>query len=395
MGGCGSGHPFTFRLCFKDCYWPESCNRLRAMNTYSQSFRPPCCPNTNCPFHKNPDRWRFKRAYFFFRKSKPHRIRRYQCLHCERYFSSQTFATTYWLKRPDILPLLFHRSVSCSGIRQIARELGVAPSTVMRQIERLGRHCLLFQHLHQPNQINEPLVIDGFETFEFSQYFPCHFNVAVGAKSHFFYGFTDSELRRKGRMTEAQKTRRAELERRFGRADPKAIEKEVAELLRIVVPKGGKVEIRSDEHPAYPRAIRHLSNVTIERHRVTPSVQARTPANPLFPVNLLDLLIRHSGANHKRETIAFSKRRQAAAERMAILQVWRNFMKSFSEKAGDESPAERLGLTKGKLLVRRLLRWRLFPSLVGLPERRKDYYRRLIGTRAIPDCRRHQLKYAF
>jgi len=27
------------------------------------------------------------------------------------------------------------------------------------------------------------------------------------------------------------------------------------------------------------------------------------PQNPFFPVNLLDLLIRHSSASHKRETI--------------------------------------------------------------------------------------------
>jgi len=35
-------------------------------------------------------------------------------------------------------------------------------------------------------------------------------------------------------------------------------------------------------------------------------------------VNLADLLLRHTGANHKRETIAFSKRRQGALYRVAI-----------------------------------------------------------------------------
>jgi hypothetical protein len=128
---------------------------------------------------------------------------------------------------------------------------------------------------------------------------------------------------------------------------------------------------------------------------MTPSKQARTPANPLFPVNLLDLLIRHTGANHKRETIAFSKRRQGAAERMAILQVWRNFMKSFSEKKGGASPAERLGLMEGKLEVGELLSRRLFPAVVGLPKRLMRYYRREVRTRRIPNGRRHALAYAF
>ena len=80
---------------------------------------------------------------------------------------------------------------------------------------------------------------------------------------------------------------------------------------------------------------------------------------------------------------------------MAILQVWRNWMKSYSEKRRDESPAERLGLREGKLRVEELLRRRLFPGLVGLPERLMRYYRREIRTRRIPNGRRHQLRYAF
>ena len=66
---------------------------------------------------------------------------------------------------------------------------------------------------------------------------------------------------------------------------------------------------------------------------------ARTAQNPLFAINLMDLLIRHSGANHKRETIAFSKRRQAVVDRASIFVTWRNFLKSRSEKAQDEPPA--------------------------------------------------------
>jgi len=364
------------------------------MHDQTLPFRPPHCPNPACPFHRHPTNWPYKRAGFYTRNSKPHRIQRFTCLQCRRCFSSQTFSTTYWLKRPGLLPILFHRSLACSALRQIARELDVAPATVMHQIERLGRHCLLFQHLHGP-RLQEPLVIDGFESFELSQYFPFHLNLAVGAHSHFLYAFTDAELRRKGRMTQAQKLRRRQLELELGRADPQAIEKEVAALLRIVLPSGGSVEIRSDEHKAYPRAFRRVEGLQVKRHQVTSSKRPRNPWNPLFAVNLLDLLIRHSGANHKRETIAFSKRRQAAAERLAILQVWRNFMKSFSEKRRDGSPAERLGLMKGKLRVEGLLKARLFPSLVGLPERLMRYYRREIQTRQIPNCRRHRLGYAF
>ncbi len=74
------------------------------------------------------------------------------------------------------------------------------------------------------------VVVDGFETFEYSQYFPIHHHVAVDKETDFFLYFSDSELRRKGRMTEAQKHRRHELEMRLGRPDPKAIENAKIEM---------------------------------------------------------------------------------------------------------------------------------------------------------------------
>jgi hypothetical protein len=282
--------------------------------------------------------------------------------------------------------------LACSAYRQIARELNVSHTTVMRQTERLGRHCLLFQEQFRAKAVlGEPLVVDGFESFEYSQYHPCHFHVAVGAESHFFYAFTDSELRRKGRMTQWQKRRRQELEDEHGRPDPKSIEKEVAALLQLV-PHEGKMDLRSDEHRAYPRAVRRSG---IEAHHsVTNSRKPRTSHNPLFPVNLLDLLIRHSSSNHKRETIAFSKRRQNGAEKLAILQVWRNFLKPFSDRKGGPTPAQRLGLVDRRLTVRNVLKERLFVSKLALPERLERYYRRTIQTRLIPNGRTHRLRFA-
>ena len=271
----------------------------------------------------------------------------------------------------------------------------MAPSTVARQVERLGRHCLLFQELHRPRgPISETLIVDGFESFEFSQYHPLHFHVAVGADSHFFYGFTDSELRRKGRMTDRQRRKRREQEAQYGRPDPKSIEREMAELLRLVSRGTRVLRVHSDEHPAYPRALRRLEGLEIE-HRVTSSKKPRTPQNPLFPVNLLDLLIRHGGGNHKRETIAFSKRRQSAAERLAILQVWRNFVKHFSERRRDACPAERLKLVSRRRTVGEILRRRLFATRIDLPKRLERYYRREVETRRIPNGRRHRLRFAF
>jgi len=361
----------------------------------SARFTPPCCPNPGCPCHCCTAGWRFKRIGFFTRLAAPYRIQRYQCRHCRRAFSTQTFSPTYWLRHPELLQPLFFRLLACSGFRQIAREFAVSPTTILGQSARLGRHCLLFQHHHRPRAAPaEPLVLDGFESFEFSQYHPCHFHVVVGQESHFFYSFTDSELRRKGRMTAHQRDRRHGLERHFGRPDPRSIELEVAQALQLAVPPGSLTELHSDDHPAYPRALKRLVEHRF-RHRVTPGGAPRTPTNALFPVNLLDLLIRHGSANHKRETIAFSKRRQSAIERLAVLQVWRNFIKPFSERRRSSlTPAERLGLCQRRLTVAEVLQQRLLPSQVRLPERLERYYRREVPTRRIPHGLRHRLRYA-
>ena len=366
----------------------------RSMRDLSAPQAPPFGPATDCPFHTCSRGWRFVRSGFFTRQRPPWRVQRYRCCHCHRNFSDQTFRTTYWLRRPELLIPVFRNLLGCSCFRQIARELDVSPSTIATHAARLGRHCLLFHELHRPRgPLTEPLVLDGFISFEYSQYHPTAFHLAVGADSHFLYGFTDSELRRSGRMTRHQRRRRAQLEARLGRPDPRSTEHEVATLLGIVAAAPQTLELRSDDHRDYPRALAQLSHLTV-RHHVTSSRRPRTPLNPLFPVNLLDLLIRHSGANHKRETIAFSKRRQSAAERLAVLMVWRNHLKWVSERHHRDTPAMRLGLGERPLPVREVLRERLFPARCGLPERWARYYWREVTTREIPHPTRHRLRYA-
>src|SRR5262249_3324411 len=159
----------------------------------------------------------------------------FQCRHCRRHFSRQTFRSTYWLKRPELLAPTFHRLVGCSGYRQIAREFRASPQTVALHTARLARLCQLFHEKLRPQApLDEPLALDSFLSFEWSQYHPTAFHLLVGRNSHFIHGFTDSELRRSGRMRSAQQRRRAELERKGGRPDPRSVEREVAALLGIV-----------------------------------------------------------------------------------------------------------------------------------------------------------------
>jgi hypothetical protein len=321
-------------------------------------------------------------------------VQRYVCRTCGRNFSSQTFSTSYWLKRPGLLAPLFHRLIGCSALRQIARELGLAHSSVQRQGERLGRHCLLVLEELRPAGVapGEPLVLDGLRSFEHSQYWPFDLQLLVGA-SHYVYGFNDAELRRSGTLRPDQRTKRAALEAAHGRPHPQATRQAVEELVARVLPPGGSAEILSDEHGAYPQAFARLTDRTIV-HRTTPSKASRTPRNPLFPANLADLLLRHASANHKRETIAFSKRRQGALYRAALWAVWRNAIKSRSENRRDAPPAVALGLIPRRLGVHEILAERRFPWRRDLaPWLERCYFAR-IPTRRLPRCRSHTLRYA-
>jgi transposase-like protein len=357
------------------------------------SWRPPFCPNARCGSHGGAGPWRFKKKGFYTRRRGPRRVQRYVCHACQRNFSSQTFSTTYWLKEPGRLRPLFHRLLGCSALRQIAREFGFAHSTVQRQTERLGRHCLLLlEELGPRGTPAEPLVLDGFRSFESGQYWPFDLHLLVGA-SHYVYGFNDAELRRSGAMRPRQRAKRAELEAVYGRPSPQATRRAAEELVGRVVPAGGSVRIESDEHTAYAEAFRRLRDRKIE-HRTTSSKQPRTARNPLFPANLADLLLRHGSANHKRETIAFSKRRQGALYRAAIWAVWRNFIKSRSENRRDDPPAVALGLIAQRLTVREILRKRRLPWRYPLQGWLERCYFARIPTRRLPNARCHALHYA-
>jgi transposase-like protein len=358
-------------------------------------WTPPHCPNPNCPFH-NPLQpgWQHRRCGCHHRQNPPFTVPRYQCLHCKRTFSTQTFATTYWLKRPALQPKIFLCTTNGMANRQIARTLGCAHATVTHQLSRLGRHCLLFQR-HLTRQASPPsdIAIDGLVSWEFSQFFPFEHLLAVDTRSSFILHFTDAAVRRSGRMTPEQKQRRQELETELGRPPGRAIEIAVRELVAEALRGALEAIVRSDQHRAYPRAMRGIP-CRID-HQMTPSTDPRDRHNPLFEINALDAFLRHSSANHRRETMAASKRRQASSERLAVFTVWRNFIKKRWENRCWTTAAMVRGIVDRFLTVADVLCRRLFVTHIPLSERWSDYYWRRIETPALGVNLDHRLKYAF
>src|SRR5262249_46796424 len=166
------------------------------MSERASHFTPRWCPNPRCSFHSgDTTSWRWVCNGTFRRALAPCRVQRFRCGHCGRHFSEQTFSSSYWLKRPELLERIFHDLVGCAAYRQIGRKYEISPKTAALHAARLGRHCqLLHRRLLPERPIEEPLALDSFQGFEFSQYHPTLYHFVVGQRSHFTYGFTDSEL---------------------------------------------------------------------------------------------------------------------------------------------------------------------------------------------------------
>ena len=202
-------------------------------------------------------------------------------------------------------------------------------------------------------------------------------------------------------MTSAQRIRRGELEARLGRPDGKSVEVEMGNLLLDMLDRvsgGRRLEIHSDEHPAYKRAIRKLSRELgdVIVHKTVSSRAARTSSNRLFVINATDAFLRHSQSNHRRETISASKRRQMGLERLSLFVVWRNLVKRRFENGAVESSAMRGGWSDRLWSWGDVFRDRLFRNHIVLPRRWNEIYCRRVKTSAYGSRQvEHSCNYAF
>src|SRR5262245_215614 len=356
-----------------------------------QGFRPPFCPWPDCRAHSRIDRgYRFDR-HGHFATQRRWKIPRFRCRVCRRTFSRQSFATSYYLKRPELLVPAAAALVAGSAHRQIARSLSCAPSTITRLSARLGRHALLLQALalgELAGRVGEPLAADHFETFELTQDLPFGVLTLVGRDSWFVYGLDPAPHARTGRRSPHQEERRRARPRRPRRGGYLGSFRRGLDLLIHLVPATHAVRIACDGKESYLEAHRRhpgRRRIDLEVHPNPVRGPKGSPRSPealardraLYPVDQLHALLRHTCAHHRRETIAFGRRLNAVMERLFLTIAWRNFIKGRSERRPDRTtPAMRLRVTDAPWTWRRLLARRLFPARTRQPQIWKEIYRR-------------------
>jgi hypothetical protein len=293
------------------------------------------CTNPECYrfFHQDPLDMAWMKDHGAYKTKAFGSVKRYRCKVCGKTFSDQSFLIDYYVKKPVDYVSLIKALVSSTGQGNIRRFETMREEQIQNRYERLSRVFLaIHAHLREKLEIAEDFVLDGFESFSRSQYYPNNINIIAGNQSEFIYSMGFSQLRRKGRMTEKQKSQRQTEEHLHGRAPKKAIEMSVASLLadmgKLLYRKEiGKKTLYSDEHPAYQRSLSRIIDAQdYFDHQTISSKKPRTTFNPLFPVNYIDRQIRKDSANHVRETVQFARCPSAMMARLTIYQMYHNYL---------------------------------------------------------------------
>lgn len=316
---------------------------------------PPFCPNSRCNHHHLKHRetsWYTKSGYYQTKTFGP--VRRYKCRLCGMRFSDQSFSLDYYARRNLPYDYILKQLKSAAGIRDIARDLKVSPTTITNRISRLSRQALsIHAELKSSIRLKEDLVADGFESFAVSQYFPNNIHLLAGKESQYMYSFDYSHMARKGRMTPQQKEKNKEMKDRMpGRISITKSFTNICKQIDLLLGdrSTSHTVLFTDEKPQYRKVLSDNSFSASVSHETVNSKKARNLRNDLFAVNYLDREIRKDNANHVRETVQFSRNVNNTLERMAVYGLYHNYMKPYRiNSSGDEVHAEVAGVDKRRI----------------------------------------------
>jgi len=298
------------------------------------------CPNPACQLHKEGGQsgWYAPRGSYHTKAFGA--VRRFRCTFCGHWFSQQSFSIDYYAKRRVDYPDLLLRHVSSSSGRAISRAMGISPDSVQNRLDRLARQALgLHTTLLPLVRKHESVCVDGFVSFDVSQYFPSEVTISITSDSRFVLDLAQTNRRRSGTMTSGQARLAGQLYEKSSleHGGVSRTFRDILDSLSVTRPRTEYVPlvITTDEKPEYVRVLDHhpLFRTQDERHRVihqTVNSQApRNYTNPLFASNYLDREIRKDLANHHRETACFSRNVANGLCRLAVYLFHHNYFKRF------------------------------------------------------------------
>lgn len=328
------------------------------------AFTPPRCPNTACPFHRDPptDRRFYRRRGSFVPECRGVPVPRFHCKGCHKSFSRQTFRADYRDHRPDLNVLAIRHYISGTGIRQTARILHITKRNLelklrkhTKTIARLQRNLcgpIRRQHL--------TLTFDELETFTSRRTTsPVTVPIVIDRKTFFVFSIRAAPIRPSGKMTAARRRALAAHEAVHGKR-PHRSKAVVWLALRDAaracagVPR---VSFVTDKKKLYPQAIRRFFGDKLVEHQRIDSRRRRDTKNPMFQINLTNAMVRDNLGRCRRRSWLVSKKRGRLERHAGLFIAYRNYVRVW--RNGDRAtPAMLIGLEPCPWTFYDLVSWR-------------------------------------
>ena len=325
-------------------------------------FLPPRCPRTDCVAHSKPP-FHFQRRGFFLRKCDGRPVQRFRCLHCRRYFSSQSFRLDYRLKLPYLHLELFWHFISKVTLRQAARMTGHSRVTIEHRLRLLGDHCRAFQRLRLERfrgSLSGDVVLDELETFEQNRLEkPLTVPVAIDRTSYFVWGAAVGTL-------PARPSARSRREQQLGlrswlrttrrESQSKEVVSAVLQGIAELVHPQSQPLITSDQKPLYALLVRDIFGGRAQHSRIS-GRRRRTIENPLFPINHCLAMLRDGLSRLVRKNWAHAKLAERLERHLWIWICYRNYVRTKTNKTPGVTAAMAFGVEQRLWTVEGLLRW--------------------------------------
>jgi hypothetical protein len=263
--------------------------------------------------------------------------------------------------RPDLNPRLLQSLASGLGLRQSSRNLRLSLRCTELKFRKIARHLRrLNLNLRGPLGESSTFQLDEIETYEERRNTrPLSVPVLIETKSRFVVWAEAATIRPRGKRTPARQAAILEDELRFGRRRDRSRRALQRTLRRGADLLGNlrSIVFETDKKSSYAGLAARAFGRDRLVHRTTSSRLPRTTANPLFPINHTEAMLRDLSGRLRRESWLVSKRRRYLDLGLQIFIAYRNYVRrrfNFDR----ESPAEILGFVRRRMTETEVLSWR-------------------------------------
>lgn len=333
------------------------------------AFVPPRCPR--CPLPESgPAPCNYQRRGSFRRRCDLRLVQRYQCQRCKRYFSDQTFRLDYRHRRPELNEPIYRALISKVTLRQVARTLGCKSELVARRLVLFGAQArrmhqrLLRQATTRALLAEHPkglgrFQLDELETFEHNRLLkPLTAPVLIHEHSLFVLDLRVASLPCRGRLSPRNQEKKRALESAHGKrrnGSSPAVRACLTSLGQLLQRAPDRAELVFDRKSSYPGLVRSVLGRTF----ATTTISSRAPRDygcALFEINHTLAGLRDGLSRLVRRNWATTKRAERLELHLWVWALWRNCVRSVTNKLRRLTPAMSLGVLGRKLRLADLIR---------------------------------------